>query len=523
MGLRVLVLLVLLLAALTRAGMAQAQEALGAADRAMVVFDGEALFEVRGVSALPAAERGRLIHGRLMAAAADPGFDPAAIAVTAVEDGLEIGAPGRPLVVVYPADARLEEVQPHVLATAIQSRLARAIADYRAARTPEGLRRAVWHAVLWTVAYAVAIAALVMAWRAARAVTDRHVAARIAVWEERARNVVRLTALWDTVRAALRIGFLAVGLLATYVWLDAVLLALPWTREAGSAALALVSSPILRLAGGLVAAIPQLIALALVVVLTVAALRICARFFALVAAGTLRLSGFDPEWAVPTQRLVRLAIILAGAIMAYPYVPGSSTEAFKAIGLFAGVVFSLGASSIVANLVAGQSLIYRRAFRVGDRVSIAEVTGDVEELSAQATFIRTSKNERVTIPNAIVLSSQVTNYSHFARDQGLILHTEVGIGYEVAWKDVEEMLLEAARRTPGALREPPAFVLQKALADFSPIYEVNVHVRDPQTMPATYSALHASIQDVFAERGVQIMTPHYVADPKTEKIPPVSG
>ena len=204
MGLRVLVLLVLLLAALTRAGMAQAQEALGAADRAMVVFDGEALFEVRGVSALPAAERGRLIHGRLMAAAADPGFDPAAIAVTAVEDGLEIGAPGRPLVVVYPADARLEEVQPHVLATAIQSRLARAIADYRAARTPEGLRRAVWHAVLWTVAYAVAIAALVMAWRAARAVTDRHVAARIAVWEERARNVVRLTALWDTVRAALR-------------------------------------------------------------------------------------------------------------------------------------------------------------------------------------------------------------------------------------------------------------------------------------------------------------------------------
>jgi small-conductance mechanosensitive channel len=224
-----------------------------------------------------------------------------------------------------------------------------------------------------------------------------------------------------------------------------------------------------------------------------------------------------------SHRIARLLIILFAAIMAYPYVPGSSTEAFKAIGLFAGLVFSLGASSIVANLVAGQSLIYRRAFRIGDRVTIADVTGDVEELSAQATYIRTPKNERVTIPNAIVLGSQVTNYSHFASEHGLILHTEVGIGYEVPWKQVEEMLLEAARRTPGALSDPPAFVRQKALGDYAPVYELNVHIRDAKAMVTTYSALHASIQDVFAERAVQIMTPSYVADPPDPKIPPMSG
>ena len=457
-----------------------------------------------------------------MAAAADPGFDPAAIAVTAVEDGLEIGAPGRPLVVVYPADARLEEVQPHVLATAIQSRLARAIADYRAARTPEGLRRAVWHAVLWTVAYAVAIAALVMAWRAARAVTDRHVAARIALGGAGAQRRAADGALGHGPRGA-QIGFIAVGLLATYVWLDAVLLALPWTREAGSAALALVSSPILRLAGGLVAAIPQLIALALVVVLTVAALRICARFFALVAAGTLRLSEYDPEWAVPTQRLVRLAIILAGAIMAYPYVPGSSDRGLpgdrplRRRGVLARSELDRGEPGCRAVTDLPPRLPGRRP---GDHRRRDRRRGGAERPGHFHPHLEERAGDD---PECDLLSSQVTNYSHFARDQGLILHTEVGIGYEVAWKDVEEMLLEAARRTPGALREPPAFVLQKALADFSPVYEVNVHVRDPQTMPATYSALHASIQDVFAERGVQIMTPHYVADPKAEKIPPVSG
>jgi small-conductance mechanosensitive channel len=489
----------------------------------MVVFDAAPLFEVRGVSALPARDRARVIRGRLLAAAEDPGFDPAAIAISGGGDGLEIGTPGRPLVVIYPADAQLEEVQPQVLATAVKRRLALAVEDYRAERTPEGMRRAVWRAALWTVAYAAAMAAVVLAGRAALAFTDRHVAARVAFWEEKSRSIVRLRALWDAVRALLRIGFVAAGLLATYVWLNAVLLALPWTREAGNAALGLVASPIKRLVGGLVTAIPQLVALAVVVALTVAALRTSARFFAMVAAGTLRVSNFDPEWAVPTQRLVRLAIILAGAIMAYPYVPGSSTEAFKAIGLFAGVVFSFGASSIVANLVAGQSLIYRRAFRVGDRVTIADVTGDVEEMSAQATYIRTPKNERVTIPNAIVLTSQVTNFSHFAHEHGLILHTTVGIGYEVAWQEVEAMLLEAARRTPGTLAVPPAFVLQTALGDYSPVYELNVHVRDAHAIPATYSALHARIQDVFAERGVQIMTPSYVADPPDAKVPPVSG
>ncbi len=121
------------------------------------------------------------------------------------------------------------------------------------------------------------------------------------------------------------------------------------------------------------------------------------------------------------------------------------------------------------------------------------------------------------------MGSEVINYSHFTREGTLILHTEVGIGYEVAWQDVEAMLIEAARRTPGALANPAPFVLQTGLGDYSPVYELNIHTRNEKAMPATYSALHAAIQDVFAERGVQIMTPHYVADPPDAKIPPTGS
>ena len=513
-------LLLLLFALLCGPALAQGGGLDPATDRAMVYFDAVPLFEVRGVSAVPAAERARIIRGRLRSAAEDPAFDPATIAVAPADDGLAIAAPGRPILTVFPADAALEEVSQHVLARVLRDRVVEAITDYRAARTPDGARRAVRHAIGWTIGYLVALAALVAIARVALAFIDRHVTAQILVWEERARNVVQLRTIWEVVRAMLRAGFVVLGLLATYVWLDAVLLALPWTRDAGRAALAAVASPVRRIAGGIAGAIPNLIAIAVIVVLTVELLRFLRRLFAMVAAGNVRIAGFDPDWSVPTERILRLLVVVFAAVMAYPYVPGSSTEAFKAVGIFLGLLFSFGASSIVANLVAGQSLIYRRAFRVGDRVEIGGVTGDVEELGAQATYLRTPRNERVTIPNAIVLTTQVTNFSHFAQGPGLILHTEVGIGYEVPWQQVEAMLVEAARRTPGTLADPAPFVWQRKLGDFSPVYELNVATRDPRAMHATLTALHAAIQDVFAERGIQIMTPSYVADPPDPKVPP---
>ena len=218
--------------------------------------------------------------------------------------------------------------------------------------------------------------------------------------------------------------------------------------------------------------------------------------------------------------MVRVAIIAFAVVVAYPYIPGSGSEAFKGVSLFAGVVFSLGSTSAISNVIAGYMMTYRRAFRVGDRIKVGDVVGDVTDIRLQVTTLRTLKNEEVVIPNATILNSEIVNYTALAVDKGLILHTTVGIGYEVPWRQVEAMLLLAAKRTDGLLEDPHPFVLQKALADYAVNYELNVYCGDARQMNPLYTALHRSIQDVFNEHGVQIMTPSYVADTPDAKLVP---
>src|SRR6185312_440902 len=197
---------------------------------------------------------------------------------------------------------------------------------------------------------------------------------------------------------------------------------------------------------------------------------------------------------------------------------GSRSDAFKAISIFFGLLMSLGAASAVANSLAGYMLIYRRAFRVGDRIRVGEHLGDVVEMRQQVTHLRTTKNEIVTVPSVSMLSSEVVNYSALARTEGLVLHTTVGIGYDTPWRQVEAMLLEAASRTTGLKADPKPFVQVKSLDSFCITYEINAPIEVAQAMNPTYSALHRNILDVFNEYGVAIMTPSYESDPEEPKV-----
>jgi small-conductance mechanosensitive channel len=217
---------------------------------------------------------------------------------------------------------------------------------------------------------------------------------------------------------------------------------------------------------------------------------------------------------------MRFGIVAFALVVAYPYIPGSGSDAFKGISIFIGILFSLGSSSAIANIIAGYMLSYRRAFKVNDRVRIGDVTGDVTEVRVQVTHLRTVKNEEVIVPNSSILNNEIVNYSSYARREGLILHTEVGIGYETPWRQVEGMLLLAAERTGGLLRTPPPFVRQTKLGDFAVTYELNAYCADAQQMGPLYTEMHRSILDVFNEYGVQIMTPAYEGDPPEPKIVP---
>jgi len=206
--------------------------------------------------------------------------------------------------------------------------------------------------------------------------------------------------------------------------------------------------------------------------------------------------------------------------MAYPHIPGSDSEAFKGITVLLGLIISLGSTSIIGNIIAGYSLTYRSPFKIGNRIKINDTVGEVTKIKVLTTRLRSLKNEEVVIPNTAVLNGEVINYSTLAREQGLILHTTVGIGYETPWRQVEAMLKQAAGRTSGLLEKPKPFVLQKELGDFAVTYEVNAYCADPRNMAQIYSALHRNTLDVFNEYVVAIMTPSYEADPLEPKLVP---
>lgn len=233
-------------------------------------------------------------------------------------------------------------------------------------------------------------------------------------------------------------------------------------------------------------------------------------FFDQVIGGKVTVVGLDAEVAPITYRIFKILVIIFFLVVAYPYIPGSESPAFKGISIFVGVLFSLGSSSAIANLIAGVSLTYMRSFHVGDVIKVGDSMGVVLERRLNVTRIKTWKNQIITIPNNSVLGSHVINFSQRVREEGgLILHTSVTIGYDAPWKTVYALLIEAAKATRHILPEPPPFVLQTALNDFYVSYELNAYTNAPEVMFHIYSELHQNIQDKFNEGGVEIMSPHY--------------
>jgi small-conductance mechanosensitive channel len=487
---------------------------------APVVVDGKVLFTVRGVSALPAAKRAARVAENIVQAARDPAVDPAAIQAVEIGGMTAIMAGDRRLTAVVDADAQLEGVGRTELVYVVTDAIRGAIIRYRADRQPDALIAAGLRALATTAVLALVLVTLLWLWRR----VDHGIAARV---EQHLRKMgVESVKTGGSERAglalrsALRAIRTVVVLVAVVVYLQMVLGLFPWTRPFHAEVRSWFITPLTSIGEGIVAQIPNVIFLVILVLLLRWLIGLIRLVFLAVERGSVKLAGFDPEWAMPTFKIIRVVIIAFGVVVAYPYIPGSSSAAFKGVSLFAGVVFSLGSSSVISNILAGFTMTYRRAFRVDDIVRIGDVVGQVADIRLQVTHIRTPKNEEVVIPNSTILTGEVTNYSTLARTRGLILHTTVGIGYETPWRQVEAMLLMAAERTPGLLREPAPFVLQKALGDFAVTYELNVACDQPQAMPRLYHGLHRSILDVFNEYGIQIMTPAYEGDPEQPKLVP---
>jgi len=296
----------------------------------------------------------------------------------------------------------------------------------------------------------------------------------------------------------------------------------PWTRTWASILFAWTLRPLTAAFQGFVNFLPDLFHIVVVVALAHLFLRLLRRLTAEVESGNLTIPGFYSDWARPTLNIVRFVTYAFALVLIFPHLPGSDSVAFKGVSVFLGILISLGSSSAFSNIVAGIVMTYMRSFRLGDRIEVGTVIGDVVEKTLLVTRIKTFHGETVTLPNSALLAGNTVNYTVAAAGPGLLLHTQVTIGYDAPWRRVHELLIDAARKTGGVVAEPPPFVLQKALNDFYVCYEVNLYTREPERMNFIYSELHQNIQDCFFAAGVEIMSPHYRAnrDGNAVAIPP---
>lgn len=306
----------------------------------------------------------------------------------------------------------------------------------------------------------------------------------------------------------LRFAFL---IIIFYSYVTIVFSLFEFSRTWADKLLAYIMKPLNSVFTSIVNFLPNLFFIIVLVIVFHYLIRFVKFLFGEIERKNLVLPGFHEEWAMPTFKIVRFLILILAAIIIFPYLPGSDSPFFQGISVFVGILFSLGSTSAIANIVAGTVLTYMRPFKIGDRVKIADTVGDIVEKTLLVTRIRTIKNVDITIPNAMILSSHIINYSSSADQKGLILHTTVTIGYDVPWKQVHELLISAANETENIKQEPKPFVLQTSLDDFYVSYELNAYTDNPGIMAKIYSQLHSKIQDKFNEAGVEIMSPHYGA------------
>jgi len=295
-----------------------------------------------------------------------------------------------------------------------------------------------------------------------------------------------------------------------YLWLTFVLKRFPFTYPLGLGLGKFLIELLTGLALGALGAIPGLFTVFLIFLFTRFLTRIVGAFFLSVENDALEVHWLQPETAKATRRLVIVVMWIFALTVAYPYIPGSNSSAFRGVSVFVGLMVSLGATGLVNQIVSGMVIVYTRAFRPGEFVQIANTEGTVEEIGVLSTKLKTLRREHVTIPNAVLINSAVNNYSRDAADGGSIIATSVTIGYDTPWRQVHALLEQAAQRCSGLREGQNPRVLQKGLSDFYVEYTLLVSIDKPEERYIVASELNGQIQDAFNEHGVQIMSPHFL-------------
>lgn len=484
-----------------------------------VVIEGVSLFSVRGTTALPANQRAKNIQKQLLAIAAASRNKFVHMETKTDELGFGIYADGELVSITTEADAEYEQVDIVVLASIQSEAIEKAILNYRAGRTDEARVQSAYEALIWTAGYAILVLILLSLRKRIPKRVERYVDTKFSDVQAATKDVVKSHAVAALARYFVHFVILVIMFGSFYYYLSLVLLSFAETKPFAQLLITYVTAPVFTILKGFVAFIPNMITIGIIVAMTRGLIKGSYLFFQNIDVGTIKIKTFEKHWIWPTYNIVRVALILIAVVICFPFIPGAESEAVKGLTLLVGVMVSLGSNSVVSNVLAGLFVIYRRSMNIGDRIRVGEHVGDVIQIKLMETYIKSIKNELISVPNNQILNSEVINYSSKIDGRGLLLHTTVGIGYEEPQDKIEAMLIEAARRTTNLKNNPSPFVLRSGLADYAINYQVNAFSTRGSIIPKIMSDLHSNIIDVFNENGVQIMTPSYIADTDTPKIP----
>ena len=492
--------------ALALAGNALAAEPV---DEAPVRLDGETLYTIKGTLAgFSALERAARAEAVILSIAEDPFYSEELIEVGPARDGVEVRYRGKLVGAITGEGAHLEGMTPDQRADQVIGAVVQGVRKDRERRSPEE-----W-AVAW-ISLGAASAVLAAVLFGLRSI-GRRLRERIERGRQqglsapgRRRFGFDANALARMETRALRAALAALSLVAVLLYMQVAFTAVPITRGYAIALLNYVIDPLRALWSDLLASAADIFTVIVMLVLARYALRLLRWLLTEAEHGRISLPRVTPENAPALYTITRLIVIAVTGVMIYPYIPGSDTAAFKGASVFIGALFTFSASGAASSFIGGLVLTFSSRLRVGDRVRFGDVTGDVLERGLVITRLRTIKNEIVTVSNSLVLGAEVINYSAKAREDGLILHTKVSIGYDTSWRTVHDLLLKSATRTTGILQRPEPFILQLSLDDFYVSYELNAYTRDANHQEVIYGELHQNIQDAFREAGVEILSPHY--------------
>jgi small-conductance mechanosensitive channel len=488
---------------------ARAQQAPGTPAAAAVTLKGQTLFKLQaGVGSITPTERAELINRRLEKLTSTPlhGTRPD---VEKTDVGWLISVSGRPILSVTEADARAEKMDGETLAKHWAVILGAALVESRG----ESLRDLLWRLGATFLVLACGIGLLLglrwgRKWLEAWLEKRRE---RLSALRFRELELVSSQKVFGGLRTGIRFAALFLMLVVVVAAALLVFEQFPTTQGYTEVALLWIWRPLRNILIGVLNYLPDLFYILVIVVVTRVVLRIVSFIFLQTERGVISLAPWiHRDVARPTGTLIKSILVILSLFFIAPLIPGTGSRAAQAITLILGLMVSFGSTSTVGNVIAGIVLTYMRPFRLGERVNVGGITGDIVEKTFLYTKVRTIKNEEVIVPSLQAISSAITNYSALAPRQGLILHTTVTIGYDAPWRKVHELLIAAATKTEDVEKDPAPFVWQTALNDFFVSYQLNVYTHRADKMMGIYAQLHQNIQDAFNAGGVEILSPHYL-------------